>query len=753
MNYNKEKIPADYQYLINLLSVNTRKLLLKEINNSITHTHTTTHTFQEFQYKLGDAVLSLLDSSSPLISTDFSFLFQLFLGLSKNIPEYQSKIADIKKKFSNEAIVKIVSAKDFLYSKQFEKGEKTVFEVLNISSSKEFLPSFTAINISVHSFLIYGEALEVLCLSSDFGIKTKELAFRLSIYQKFLSKFSEYLKTNELTNLKACTTLLNKYKVSYLINKGWYFHRLQHLDKALALWDENKDLFISLPIRSILAAVYNLFGTVATDYGNLDLSIDFFDKSIHLAKEIADKDAEMAALSNQTLNYRKQGQVDKAIAALHQVYLHYLAKQQFYKVIVTGMQLLELVVNKSEWKEETIVIYNKLKDILVQDEKTLPNRLAFLALIATHLDKYDESNYILDLAKKRAEDIEDKSFQFWLTLYEGLIELKILNLSTACSLLNSSLMEANQHEMYSLSYSIFTTYLRALLLRAHLGHYSTLKKEIKKHAKMFSLLAENLTSKYYKFITEVYIAFCNLFLKNFELEPSYFESKLKKIREKTELTNKSIEISHYLIKKYKELYIDLKKLDKKSTRPAFLHKIINYFRKTQQKEVLIQSLPERVLREKILSCLSLVEQTLSTADIKLDIQKTNVYMVMLLSNAGIPYFSKKILESNLDDILISGLLSAIKSFSKQMFGSTGIFSITQDKYTLALYSLKANLTLMIVTDEYSYQISSQLEQLAKWLNQSEIIEHIKKYPDESLSNFEEYENLLNNKITAIFEIK
>jgi hypothetical protein len=97
-------------------------------------------------------------------------------------------------------------------------------------------------------------------------------------------------------------------------------------------------------------------------------------------------------------------------------------------------------------------------------------------------------------------------------------------------------------------------------------------------------------------------------------------------------------------------------------------------------------------------------------------------LLLVVTEAGIPIYSSKFLkESQFDDMLISGFLTAINSFIKEAFATTGaIERIKQKDYTL-LFQLMEPLTFCYVIRGPSYLALKKMDQFMTALRSSNLI--------------------------------
>ncbi|MDH5402773.1 MAG: hypothetical protein OEY49_09810, partial [Candidatus Heimdallarchaeota archaeon] len=120
---------------------------------------------------------------------------------------------------------------------------------------------------------------------------------------------------------------------------------------------------------------------------------------------------------------------------------------------------------------------------------------------------------------------------------------------------------------------------------------------------------------------------------------------------------------------------------------------------------------------RLLSNLQFQQNQLAPSD-----ESTLPQFLFLLGTGGMTVYSHKFKkEGGFDEVLIGGFLSALTSFSQELFGGGMLTRIDQENHVLLLDKITPSLILVLLVDEETYTLRKRFKKFSQLLKESELI--------------------------------
>ncbi len=100
--------------------------------------------------------------------------------------------------------------------------------------------------------------------------------------------------------------------------------------------------------------------------------------------------------------------------------------------------------------------------------------------------------------------------------------------------------------------------------------------------------------------------------------------------------------------------------------------------------------------------------------------------LVILNTGGVSLFTYKFksADMDIDEVLVSGFLSAISTFAKELFGGGQLSRIDQDNFIILLDQFKSKYIFALIVKEETYQIRKRYKKLREELENLDILEYL-----------------------------
>ncbi|MFX0092032.1 MAG: tetratricopeptide repeat protein [Candidatus Hodarchaeota archaeon] len=467
---------------------------------------------------------------------------------------------------------------------------------------------------------------------------------------------------------------------------SWWERERGDIERAKKLSDEALKLAKTLKSESLLAFIYNSSGALHAQKGQVESAIEAYQNAKEIREKIGDERGALICANNISSGLISLGRFEEAIKILKDTRLrieHLYQSQGVLPVQPTVINVnLASACQLAGKLDEALTYAKEAYDYeTTEDSKTIFTGMAQAVLSDILIDHGDsnEAQRILEELKETIQNV--KSSQNAIGYYYGLgrLELQRRNVGQA----HEAFLQAHQHAFTSGSF--------AALLRIQLRLAELYIQEYRMTDQIqFLNKAHNFIENVIQATREQEFTFllCHglMVRANIEAIQDQFDSALKTLEG-------ALNLAQVYPKEQKEILDNIELIKTKSAKSI----------SPQERK---QSFLTRLRSHLVKSFKFSFNQRPSQINYK-------IYGVILLNDSGIPFYSN-FLDKPLakDTLLISGLISAINSFSTQLFGETAsgaLKSIRHENLDLLLEA-KDDILIALITDRDTFELRNKLLQ-------------------------------------------
>ena len=123
-------------------------------------------------------------------------------------------------------------------------------------------------------------------------------------------------------------------------------------------------------------------------------------------------------------------------------------------------------------------------------------------------------------------------------------------------------------------------------------------------------------------------------------------------------------------------------------------------------------------------------------------------MLFIVGQGGITQFTHKFKESgDIDEVLVGGFLSALTTFSQELFGGGMLTRIDQENHVLLMEKISASSILVLIVDEETYLIRKKFKKFSSELSRMRVIDYLE---DMVLTEYDPQYQIIEGLIEIIF---
>ncbi|WP_371804681.1 tetratricopeptide repeat protein [Candidatus Lokiarchaeum ossiferum] len=462
---------------------------------------------------------------------------------------------------------------------------------------------------------------------------------------------------------------------------------------------------INAPVLKCIAL--NSIGSYSSHLGDVDAALAYFGKLLEIVALIGNNRMEFVALSNISEIYNKRGELKKSI-----------------KNALDALEILEETSDRANQTNSFIVLYNNLCSLYIK-ENNLDLAMKYIQEAIEMLDPSIENSYINSEVRK--------------TYMNLLVVKKNKNkLKEQLSILEP-LMDNNPIYPVQFAFFFYTGKLAEMENQTNLAHDNYMNalnqainaRDIAKQILLQIYMAELYLKRFSEAGNADSLENVNKFLDNIIMvskEQSFYDLHYKALLLKVNIEE--------LNKNYDEA-IDiladcLKLVNRMEKDPKDVEEKINEI-ENQKRESNISLDRNQILQNSF----NLLSSSFSNIDAdnskKIDYE---IYGLLVLSKSGLPLYSNYLdTHFSASELVISGLISAISSFSSSIFASKSsghLKSIQHDDVNIIL-EYHSNMLLALICDTDTFEIRSKMISFSEKLNELDLDENIIRSDEQKLN--------------------
>jgi len=415
----------------------------------------------------------------------------------------------------------------------------------------------------------------------------------------------------------------NKWCIGYVLNgMGWLHGNKGELDRSIMLFERSLTIFNDLNNKYMVAWILNSLGGRYGMRGELDRSIRSYEQGLELFKEINNKTRMASVFNNLSDSYRMKGELDRALECIEQSMALYRESGNLRYIAGVYDFLIQILIDKGDFERAQISLHDL--EQLNSQLKDKETNLMYLFDKALLLKTSHRARNRVKAEEILEQLLEDKDLSY---------ELTIRALFNLCELLLTELRMTNDLKVLE--------EINPLIVR---------------------LLNIAEKSHSYWILCETYLLQAKLALISLDLkEARRLLTQAQQITEKYGLILLARKISN----EHDEL---LKKL--------------NTWENLKDSDI---SLAERMELARLNEQMG---QMIRKRELELpDLPDEEPIILLIISEGGRPVFSESFVEEwSFEDHLFGGFLTAVNSFSDEMF-SEGLNRANFGEYTVIMNSL------------------------------------------------------------------
>jgi tetratricopeptide (TPR) repeat protein len=483
--------------------------------------------------------------------------------------------------------------------------------------------------------------------------------------------------------------ILEIYKIYGNITMAFAVMTQGKVDFAKKLIDQALKNTNQLDNSFIKSQLFNIYGVYFVGVGYLGKAIEQYQLSAEYATNISQKSYRyLVSLVNMGDTYLRQGKYDEAL-------------QMTQKAIeINPDQAFVPRINKAHIKSLQGKFSEALKEVemifLDFPVKTIDKsyyfylrRIQFESFI--EVEKYENGEQIINELEQMAKESKAEQFQAWIHYFQGLIELKKMNITSA-KILFLKTIEASYFAVdgYSLRLKA-ELQLSNVLLNSY--KFSDNKLDFKKSMSLIETVIQAAEEQ------NTFVLLCNGLI---------IHARMLDIQEKEEEAINELKKALSIANKYGLAVLQ----DRIKSQLQLIEKRQKKLSKKEKTTGLIGYLA------KFLRSISSFESSGQVQEIA-----SKIHGLMIASHTGLALYSRYYNDNmKTDDQLVSGLLSAVSAFITEVFTSKSggglLKSINHENITILLEEFLENYTLVFFADKDTSAIRSKLIQLAQNIEMS-----------------------------------
>lgn len=482
----------------------------------------------------------------------------------------------------------------------------------------------------------------------------------------------------------------------------------------------------------LMANFWNLAGNTYFGLRRMDYGRKCFNTAIKYARKCHDLRLEAAAKANLVNLLTVEAEIDEAIAITKEVLQIFEQLGDAHNRIMMMIALGLMHVSQQDLPSAERQADFLLK--IFSQQQVSPDAYLLASMLFAQVHRFADADHFLDKVKQFVESAENKRLHLEIKIVEGVIESEKGNLARAQQILEEALVLSDRYKMYNFSLDI-------LINRVinSLRYYLTLDDD-------------RLLTVTWSFFEELRLLLLDFDLPSIIVLQQLIAANLLAARfrfseAKAQLTNaKTLLESHHSEKLALEYQKTIQKIN-------WAENHIKSMQSKKTKDDVIELLFEDVkliqhyfAREslRILLNLSASKLELST------LSEAKPILLMLIASSGLALYKHDFQKTFIDEQMISSFLTAISSFSQNIFGSGMLRTIQHEQYFILLESVTDDLYLALITETESYDMRNKMRQFTAALREKAgFLDQLASKPAISIGDAEF--NILEVLCRSIFE--
>lgn len=545
----------------------------------------------------------------------------------------------------------------------------------------------------------------------------------------YFLKFFNYLTLNDLEKVQEFENKITQFHENYPEDKliqwlyaqflgiySWNLWTTGNIKKAGTYVKKALDFSFSINAPILKCFALNSIGSYSSHLGKIDEALSYFNEYLGINAHLGNARMKFVALSNISEIYSKRGELKKSI--------------RYAEESLKNLEETSDVVNQAN---AFIVVYNNLCELCIK-ENNLDMGMKYIQKAINMLDISVENSYINSEVRK--------TYMHLLVLMQDVKQLK-----EQLAILES-IMDKNPIYPVQFAFYFYTGKLAEIENQTNLAHENYISalnqaiksKDIAKQILLQIYMAELYLKRFSEAGNDGALENVNTFLDNIVMvskEQSFYELHYKALFLKANLEQSNKKYSEAL-----EIFaICLELLAKMERDPSEVEEKIDEIKKQQSE------LKESLDRHQILqSSFNLLSNSFSRIDI--DNSKKIEYKIfglLVLSKSGLPLYSNYLdTQFSASELIISGLISAISSFSNSIFAtkSSGHLKSIKHEDVNIILEYHSDMLLALICDTDTFEIRSKMISFSEKLNKLGL--------DENIIGSDDQKQGINKIFNAIF---
>ncbi|MFQ5980277.1 MAG: tetratricopeptide repeat protein [Candidatus Heimdallarchaeota archaeon] len=503
---------------------------------------------------------------------------------------------------------------------------------------------------------------------------------------------------------------ISQREAGLLYHRGVLYGRNGALDMALMLHHQSLELREKTGDKLDIASSFNSIGIIYRQKGDLNRALENYQQSLALRKEVGNKKESSASLNNIGIIFMEKGELNEAMEHFEQSLA--ILKELGNKLFIA--MCLNNIANVHEHKgalDRALDYYQQsltLKEELGNDWETAGVLFGVISLLLQPSTSDDRAlnQGSMELAQQyfhRLQQIdsqEDNKVVSQLSRVAEALMLKTSPLARKRVRAEEILEQVAAEEVvnHELTVLALLNLCDLLLAELRLSNDPEMLAEVQSHAAKLLQIADQKNSHW--LLAEAYVLKSKLALVEMDLRSAHrFLTQAQLIAEERGLRKLAMKISH--------------------DHDSLLQQA------TQWQEAISRNAP-LAERLELANVEDLVEHmAYKRAANTPDQAPEESVMAIILAKSGLSLFSKTFIpESQINDQLLGGFLSAINSFGSEIFGMETIDRIMYQEHTLAVKAYE-NMMFSYIFRGPSYFALQKLEKFVKQVYESQSWEGLK----------------------------
>ncbi len=483
----------------------------------------------------------------------------------------------------------------------------------------------------------------------------------------------------------------------------------------------------------LIANFWNLAGNTHVSIRRLDKGRECFRQAIRYATKCGDLRIEAVAKANLSNILVIEAQTDEAIEVTREALdtFEKLGDQhnQIIMIIVLGM----LYVSQSNLPAAESQA-QRLLDIF-KSRQVSPDSCLLGSMLLAMVHRFSEARYYLQQVKEMIEDAKNPRLELELKIVEGVIESEQGNLALAHQIFEQALDMSDRYQLYNLSLDILIN-------------------------RVINALKYYLTIDDDRFLVNVWSLFeeLRLLLSDFDLPSILILRNL--IAGNLLVARFHLSEAKLQLQQAKEMLSEcestklLSECEKTLQKMEWLENFLKNLDTTADDDIVsllfedAKMIQHYFARETLRLLLDL---SVSKFEIS-SVGHVRPILLMLITSGGLAIYTHDFQGTQIDEQMISSFLTAIASFSQNIFGSGMLRTIQHENYFILLESITTELYLALISEKESYDMRNKMKQFIAILKEKTgILEQISLKPAITMDD-QEF-SILEHLCKEIFEEK